>query len=78
MTEALEARMRKTARVPSNALRKVGSPYQWTHVPGIGERVTLNSGGPSMLVVDIHPHAITMAQDDGTEHRFPIVCIRPA
>lgn len=42
----------------------------------IGTRVRLASGGPVMLVVDIHPElmAVTVAWQYG-EAIFPIVCL---
>lgn len=42
----------------------------------IGTRVRLASGGPVMLVVDVHPMTmeVTCAWPDG-EHRFRIVCL---
>ena len=34
-------------------LRLVGRAYLWPHGPAMGAAVTLNSGGPRMLVVDV-------------------------
>lgn len=42
----------------------------------VGDIVQLNSGGPSMLVVDIFPWTVTAAWNDGKdEYEFKRSCI---
>ena len=42
--------------------------------PGMGERVSLNSGGPVGLIVDIEGDSLVIAYSHGTEHALPSAC----
>jgi uncharacterized protein YodC (DUF2158 family) len=44
----------------------------------IGDYVVLNSGGPTLLVVDFENGKVVCAQSDGTEHVFPQACVSRA
>lgn len=42
----------------------------------VGDRVTLNSGGPLMTVVDFGETHLVAATPNGVEHSYPLECVR--
>ncbi len=65
----------------NDPFRLVYSPHPHRTLPSaIGQLVVLNSGGPDMLVVDVHDDGmLTCAWQDGndiSEHTFNPMCLR--
>lgn len=70
------------ARFRARDLENIGEAYPWVTPPLIGDVVTLNSGGPRMLVVDIaYPdETVTTSwqyEEDMAEMEVSYRCLRP-
>lgn len=78
--------MKKPNKLQSGNFReselvKLGGPWRWRRIPGVGDKVTLNSGGPMMLIVDVEGEIMVTSwiDDDGkpVECPFHYVMLRP-
>lgn len=69
----------KRQNFKASDLRKVASaPLRHMQPDFIGDVVVLNSGGPTMLVVDIDGECVTVAHRHAGivyEHKFPRPCL---